>query len=102
MKTYDEKTLEEIQNPDLEKGYIYQVRRQIGTERRTHKGTEALYPPNGLQYDVLVYEDCQLYHAYTEEELAAQKESIQPSNLDTRVAALEEELRAAKILLGVE
>lgn len=47
MKTYDEKTWEEIKEPDLSKGYIYQSRRQTGTKRMTHTGTESLYPPNG-------------------------------------------------------
>lgn len=69
MKTYDEKTWSEIQNPDLEKGYVYPSRRLTGTERRTHAGTKALYPPNGLQYDVPVYEDCQLYHKYTDSDM---------------------------------
>lgn len=64
MKTYDEKTWDEIQNPDLSAGYTYPSRRQTGTERCTHAGTELLYPPYGLQYDIPVYEDCLLYHTY--------------------------------------
>ena len=71
MKTYDEKTWEVIQNPDLSAGYTYPSRRQTGTERRTHAGTVDLYPPNGLQYDVPVYEECLLFHAYTEEDKKA-------------------------------
>ena len=71
MKTYDEKTWEEIQNPDLSAGYTYPSRRRVGTERRTHAGTIELYPPNGLQYDVPVYEDCLYYHPYTEEDKKA-------------------------------
>jgi len=71
MKTYDEKTWEEVSNTDLENGFVYPARRQTGTKRMTHKGTEKLYPPNGLQYEVSVYEDCQLYHAYTEEDKQA-------------------------------
>lgn len=101
MKTYDEKTWEEIQNPDLSVGYTYPYRRKIGTERRTHAGTIELYPPNGLQYDVPVYEDCLLYHTYTEEELAAMNQGT-GDDMGKRIAALEEELKAAKILLGVE
>lgn len=93
MKTYDEKTWEEIKEPDLSKGYVYRSRRQIGTKRMTLERTEKLYPPNGLQYDVPVYEDCQLYHAYTEDELAAQHPPDDPGGTDT--AATWDELAAA-------
>lgn len=93
MKTYDEKTWEEIKEPDLSKGYIYQSRRQTGTKRMTHTGTESLYPPNGLQYEVPVYEDCWLYHACTEDELAAQHPPDDPGGTDT--AATWDELAAA-------
>lgn len=72
MKTYDEKTWEEIQNPDILAGYTYLARRQTGTERKVHAGTETLYPPNGLEYDVPVYEECLLFHAYTEEDKLAE------------------------------
>lgn len=34
MKAYDEKTGLEIENPDLEKGYVYPGRRKVGTEER--------------------------------------------------------------------
>lgn len=71
MKTYDENTMVEITTPNLTMGYTYPSRRQIGNKRMTHIGTEALYPPNGLQYEVPMYEDCQLYHAYTEEDKQA-------------------------------
>lgn len=82
MKTYDEKNWEEIQNPDLSAGYTYPSRRQTGTERRTHAGTIELYPPNGLEYEVPVYEDCMLYHKYTEEELAAMQPPEEPPTGD--------------------
>lgn len=92
MKIYIEGTTQEIKNPDLEQGYTYPSSRQIGTERRTHAGTIELYPPNGLQYDVPVYEDCLLYHTYTEEELAAIQNPEVPTDIKARVTALEEEL----------
>lgn len=92
MKTYDEKTWTEISNPDLAVGYTYPSRRKIGTERRTHAGTETMYPPNGLQYDVPVYEDCLLYHAYSEEELAAMQPPKNPAPGD---APTWEEMAAA-------
>ena len=93
MKTYDEKTWEEIKEPDLSKGYIYQSRRQTGTKRMTLEGTKKLYPPNGLQYEVPIYEDCWLYHASTEEELAAMHPPDDPGGTDT--AATWDELAAA-------
>ena len=71
MKTYDEKSWDEVLNPDLESGYVYPGQRYIGTKRVTLERTAELYPPNGLQYEVPVYEDCQLYHAYTEEDKQA-------------------------------
>lgn len=92
MKTYDEKTWEEIQNPDLSAGHTYPARRQTGTERRTHAGTIELYPPNGLQYDAPVYEDCLLYHTYSEEELAAMQPPKNPAPGD---APTWEEMAAA-------
>lgn len=104
MKTYNEKTGELIENPNLETGYTYPGQRYVGTERIVLKGTVALYPPAGLSYDKPVYEDCLLYHAYTEEELAAihPPDDPAPSDMEARLAALEDELAAAKILLGVE
>lgn len=71
MNIYDEKTGELIENPDLEAGYTYPGQRYLGTERVILKGTVELYPPDGLGYDKPVYEDCQLYHAYTEEDKKA-------------------------------
>lgn len=68
MKTYNEKTGLEIENPDLEAGYTYPGQRYVGTERVILKGTVELYPPGGLGYDKAVYEDCNLYHEYTEED----------------------------------
>lgn len=71
MKTYHEKTGELIETPDLEAGYVYPGQRYVGTKRVTLERTAELYPPGGLQYEVPVYEDCQLYHAYTEEDKQA-------------------------------
>lgn len=71
MKTYDEKTGLEIENPDLEKGYTYPGQRYVGTERVILRGTVELYPPDGLGYEKLVYEDCLWYHEYTDEDKKA-------------------------------
>ena len=71
MKTYDEKTGLEIENPDLEKGCTYPGQRYVGTERVILRGTVELYPPDGLGYDKSVYEDCLWYHEYTDEDKKA-------------------------------
>lgn len=71
MNTYHEQTGELIENPNLEEGFTYPGQRYVGTKRVTLERTAELYPPNGLQYEVPVYEDCQLYHAYTEEDKQA-------------------------------
>lgn len=68
MKTYHEKTGEIIENPNLEEGFTYPGQRYIGTERVTLERTVELYPPNGLQHEVPVYEGCLYYRPYTEED----------------------------------
>lgn len=73
MKIYDEKTGLEIESPDLEAGYVYPGRKKIGTEEKVLEGTVTKRRPEGLRQLVDVYEDCQYYHAYTEDELAAQQ-----------------------------
>lgn len=103
MKTYHEQTGELIENPDLEAGYTYPGQRYIGTERIVLEGTVTERRPEGLWQLVDVYEDCQYYHEYTEDELAAMQPPEELSgDTEARLAALEDELAAAKILLGVE
>lgn len=82
MNTYDEITHELVETPDLEKGYTYPGQRYVGTERVILKGTVELYPPGGLGYDKSVYEDCQWYHEYTEDELAAMHPPDEPQPSD--------------------
>lgn len=57
MKTYHEKTGELIENPDLEAGYTYPGQRYVGTERVVLGGTVDLYPPGGLDIEVLVMDN---------------------------------------------
>lgn len=78
MKIYDETTGELIESPDLEKGRTYPGQRYIGTDRVVLEGTVALYPPDGLGYDMRMYEDCLYYHEYTEEELDAMHPPDEP------------------------
>ena len=82
MKTYNEKTGLEIENPDLEKGYVYLGRRKVGTEERVLEGTVTERRPEGLRHLVDVYEDCQYYHEYTEYELAAMQPPEEPDPPD--------------------
>lgn len=88
MKTYDESTFEEILEPDYTAGYVYPYRRYIGhhdaVEEQSHfevmLGTETLNGGKGLRGKIVdvpaspawdEYEDCLLYHTYTEDELEA-------------------------------
>lgn len=90
MKIYIAGTNQEIQNPDLSKGCTYPGRIKTGTRDVVMEGSVKAYPPDGLRHRADVYEDCLYYHEYTAEELAAQQNPPeQPTELDTRVAALE-------------
>ena len=105
MKIYDEITREEITDPNLSAGYVYDGVIVTGhTEERYEvmEGTVTEDRPDGLRRLIPaqdITEPCQWYHAYTEEELAQQE---QDRTTEERLAALEEQLAAAKILLGVE
>lgn len=105
MKIYDEITREEITEPDLSAGYLYDGVIVTGhTEERIEvmDGTVTASRPDGLRRLIPaqeITEPCQWYHTYTEEELAQQE---QHRTTEERLAALEEQLAAAKILLGVE
>lgn len=100
MKIYDEITHEQLESPDLEKGYTYHGQKYLGTERVTLKGTVERYPPGGLEYDKPVYEDCLFFHPWEPGEKPGT--DPQPSDVESRLTALEDQLTATKILLGVE
>ena len=74
MNTYDEKTHELIEDPDLENGYVYpgQILKGYTEERHEYlEGTEHLNPPNGYEHIIPpqpIYEDCYFYHKYVEGE----------------------------------
>ena len=93
MTTYDEITHELIETPDLSAGYTYEGQRQTGTELQVLPGTVTAAHPEGLRHEVPVYEDCLYYHAYTEDELAAQHPPDDPGSANT--AATWDELAAA-------
>lgn len=109
MKIYDEITREEIKNPDLKAGYLYDGVIVVGHEDEcieVMEGTVTEERPDGLRRRIPAHditEPCQYYHAYTKDELAAMQPLEEPSgDTEARLAALEDELAAAKILLGVE
>lgn len=61
MKTFLVGTNQEIQNPDLSKGYTYPGRIKAGTRDVVMEGSVDTYPPNGLRRREDVYEDCLFY-----------------------------------------
>lgn len=79
MKIFDPQTMQEMQSPDLSKGYTFPGRIKVGTEDVLLPGSVETFPPNGLRKRRDLYEECLFYHEYTEEELAAKN---QPSQLD--------------------
>lgn len=85
LKTYDEVTHEEIKDPDLENGYVYLSKIQVGmTEERYEvmEGTVEVYPPDGLKRyypPEPIYEDCYFYHKYAEGEKPTPTSTPTPS-----------------------
>lgn len=77
MNIYDELTLEQIFEPDLKKGYLYDGQIKTGTEPEkieVMEGTITERNPEGLKRIIPakdIYEDCQYYHKYTAEEKVA-------------------------------
>ena len=100
MKTYIAGTTQEIQNPDLSKGYTYPGRIKVGARDVVMEDSEKTYPPNGLRRREDVYEDCLFFHPWEPGEKSGT--DPQTSDVESRLTALEDELQAAKILLGVE
>ena len=105
MKIYDEITREEILVPGLALGYVYDgyiVTGRTEEHYEVMEGTVTEDRPEGLRRLIPakdITEPCQWYHKYTEEELAQQGQN---KDVEARLAALEDQLAAAKILLGVE
>lgn len=105
MKIYDEITNEELTSPDLSAGYLYTARRvaeHVPESREVMQGTVTGDDPKGLEHIISgydVYEDCQLYHAYTEEELAEREKPTLQEQVDANAAAI---LELAQMLAGGE
>lgn len=94
MKTYDEKTLEEILEPDLTLGCVYESRRLVAHHDAVEAqyGTRVMGDTDGLRERYLVspakaawdeYEDCYLYHTYTasdvQEEMRKKEDKLSTS-----------------------
>lgn len=79
MKIYDEITHKELIAPDGSKGYLYNGNIKTGQTEDTYEvmeGTKTEENPNGLRRLIPghdIYEDCQYYHTYSNEELAQKK-----------------------------
>lgn len=103
MKIYDEITNEELTAPDLAAGYLYTARRvaeHVPESREVMQGTVTEDDPQGLMHIISahdVYEDCQYYHAYTEEELAEREKPTLQEQVDANAAAI---LELAQMLAG--
>lgn len=75
MTIYDEITKEQIADPNLSTGYLYNGTIQTGTTEEKiiiMDGTINSKNVNGLRKKIEaqpIYEDCQYYHKYTEEEI---------------------------------
>lgn len=89
MKIYDEITREEITEPNLFSGYVYNGVIVMGrTEERIEvmDGTVTESRPDGLRRLIPaqdITEPCQWYHTYTEEEIA---NSQQDKSVDQKIS----------------
>ena len=98
MKIYDEITKEELTAPDESKGYLYESQIKTGMTEDTYEvmeGTVTEDCPNGLRRLIpghAVYEACQFYHTYTDEEIKRMEEQAAAEQADK-----EREERIARI-----
>lgn len=98
MKIYDEITKEELTAPDESKGYLYDSQIKTGMTDDTYEvmeGTVTEDCPNGLRRLIpghAVFEACQFYHTYTDEEIKRMEEQAAAEQADK-----EREERIARI-----
>lgn len=96
MKIYDDATKLELQQPDLNAGYLYDGVRVVGTEPEHYEvmpGTVTEDRPEGLRRRVrerAITEPCWYYHAYTPEELAARNTPTDAERMDALESAVAE------------
>ena len=88
MKIYDEITKEELTAPDESKGYLYESQIKTGMTEDTYEvmeGTVTDDCPNGLRRLIpghAVFEACQFYHTYTDEEIKRMEEQAAAERAD--------------------
>lgn len=76
LKIYDEITGKELDTATVDKnvadglGYVYQGQRKTGTIPEHFEVMEGTTNLRRYVPEQIIYEDCKLYHAFTEEELA--------------------------------
>lgn len=98
MKIYDEITKKELTAPDESKGYLYESQIKTGMTEDTYEvmeGTVTEDCPNGLRRLIpghAVFEACQFYHTYTDEEIKRMEEQAAAEQADK-----EREERIARI-----
>lgn len=98
MKIYDEITKEELTASDESKGYLYDSQIKTGMTEDTYEvmeGTVTEDCPNGLRRLIpghAVFEACQFYHTYTDEEIKRMEEQAAAEQ-----AAKDREERIARI-----
>lgn len=98
MKIYDEITKEELTAPDESKGYLYDSQIKTGMTEDTYEvmeGTVTEDCPNGLRRLIpghAIFEACQYYHTYSEDELKRMEEEAAAAQ-----AEKEREERIARI-----
>lgn len=98
MKIYDEITKEELTAPDESKGYLYDSQIKTGMTEDAYEvmvGTVTEDCPNGLRRLIpghAVFEACQFYHTYTDEEIKRMEEQAAAEQ-----AAKDREERIARI-----
>ena len=98
MKIYDEITKEELTAPNESKGYLYESQIKTGMTEDTYEvmeGTVTEDCPNGLRRLIpghAVFEACQFYHTYTDEEIKRMEEQAAAEQADK-----EREERIARI-----
>lgn len=120
MEIYNQ-NMELIENPDMELGYLKNDVRIVhhnavqGVEQVSHYEVVKEYPTGGrILEEVIDVPGVQardawdeeipihIYVPYTQEELDAIEAEKNKPTTEQRIAALEEELAAARILLGLE
>lgn len=108
MKIYDELTGAELDAPDESAGYLYAGQRVVKHVAETTEimaGTVTADCPQGLRSIIPahdVYEDCQYYHAYTEEELAERDKPTAEQRLDALESANNDIILMMADLIGGE